>query len=53
MARCRGMNSVKILGAALMAAGFILLLILVPYWAWAGLLCVALIVLGFIIWKIG
>lgn len=40
----------KACGIALMIAGLILMMIIVPVWAWAGVLCAALIVTGFILW---
>lgn len=35
----------------LMLAALILMMIIVPRWAWAGVICSALLVIGFLLWK--
>ena len=44
---CRG----KIGGALLMLCGLIIMMLIVPGWAVAGIICVAMIVIGFLLWK--
>ena len=43
----------RILGIALMAAGFVLLLSSLPGWMWCTLLSVAMISVGYLIWRFG
>ena len=47
----RGICKSRACGVLLMLAGLILMMIIVPYWAWAGIICAALTVIGFILWK--
>lgn len=44
---CRG----KIGGALLMLCGLIIMMLIVPGWAVAGIICVAMIVIGFLLWR--
>lgn len=43
----------KLVGAALMIAGMVLLFLCIPGWAWAALLGTALIVAGLVVMKMG
>lgn len=44
---CRG----KLCGMLLMLAGLIIMMIIVPNWAWAGIVCVLMVVIGFLLWR--
>lgn len=44
---CRG----RVCGMLLMLVGLILMMIIVPRWAWAGIVCLAAIMIGFILWR--
>ena len=41
----------RVWGIAMMILGLVLMMIIVPCWAWAGVLCAALIAAGFLIWR--
>ena len=41
----------RILGVALMIAGTLMLLILVPHWVWTGFLAVLMISVGFLLYR--
>lgn len=41
----------KIAGIALMIVGVLLILLFVPCWAWTSVLGIALISVGFLIWR--
>ncbi len=43
----------KLMGAALVIAGMVLLFLCIPGWAWAALLGTALIVAGLVVMKFG
>jgi len=38
-------------GMLLMLAGLVLMMIIVPGWAWAGVICGAMLIIGFLLWK--
>ena len=38
-------------GLALMLVGLVIMMLIVPYWAWAGIICAVTIIVGFIIWR--
>lgn len=40
-------------GFLMMLFGLVLMMLTVPGWAWAGLLCGVLILIGFILWQCG
>ena len=40
-------------GVAVMIAGIVLMMLVVPRWAWAGILCACVIAAGFVIWRGG
>ena len=46
-------DKARMIGFLLMLTGLILMMVIVPGWAWAGLLCAALILAGFLIWYCG
>ncbi|MBQ3574887.1 MAG: hypothetical protein IJA26_04415 [Clostridia bacterium] len=53
---CSGSNSsgasrAKLIGIILMAAGALVLLLFVPYWVWTSVLSIALISIGFLVWR--
>ena len=48
-----GGRGIKTLGFVLMAAGFLILLLSMPSWMWAAILGIALISVGFLIWRFG
>ncbi|MBQ4088690.1 MAG: hypothetical protein IJC56_02245 [Clostridia bacterium] len=47
----RGMCKSRIFGILLMLAGLIIMMIIVPYWAWTGIICTVITVIGFLLWK--
>lgn len=49
--RRRRKNPWKTVGIALMVAGGLMLLIFVPRWVWTGMLSIALISIGFLLWR--
>lgn len=49
----KGASRGKIIGAALMAGGVVVLLFFVPYWVWTAVLSVLLISVGFLLWRFG
>ena len=54
MSRCndrRGGSRLKLAGIVLMVVGALMLLIFVPRWVWPSALSVALISVGFLIWR--
>ncbi len=44
---CRG----KLCGMLFMLAGLIIMMIIVPKWAWAGIVCALMVVIGFLLWR--
>ncbi len=44
---CRG----RLCGMLMMLAGLILMMIIVPRWAWAGVICTVMLITGFVLWK--
>lgn len=44
-------NAIRIIGIALMVIGVILILVFVPYWVWTSVLAIALISIGFLVWR--
>ena len=48
-----GNRFARIIGIVLMAAGLILILFSLPGWMWCTLLGVALISIGYLIWRFG
>ncbi|MBQ4088795.1 MAG: hypothetical protein IJC56_02810 [Clostridia bacterium] len=38
-------------GLILMLAGLIIMMLIVPRWAWAGIICAVMILGGFILWR--
>lgn len=44
---CRG----RFCGMLLMLAGLIIMMLIVPRWAWAGIVCVVMVLAGFVLWK--
>lgn len=50
VARCCGPRG-KFAGILLMLAGLVLMMLIVPYWAWAGIICIVMILGGFIFWR--
>ena len=38
-------------GIVIMIVGIVLMMLVVPRWAWAGILCACVIVAGFVIWR--
>lgn len=46
-----GGRGIRTLGVLLMAAGFLILLLSLPGWMWASLVGVALISIGFLLWR--
>ena len=44
-------NPARLVGLAMMLAGALMLLILVPRWVWTGALSILLISLGFLLWR--
>lgn len=49
--RCAG-QVIQVAGIVLMAAGVIVLLFCIPCWAWAALLGIVLVALGFILLRL-
>ncbi len=47
----RGPKLTRIIGVALMIAGALMLLILVPHWVWTGFLAVLMISVGFLLYR--
>ena len=47
----RSLCKSRVCGMLLMLAGLVIMMIIVPRWAWAGIICVALMIVGFILWK--
>lgn len=41
----------KLCGMLFMLAGLIIMMIIVPKWAWAGIVCALMIVIGFLLWR--
>lgn len=44
-------SGAKIIGGILMAVGVLVLLLFVPYWVWTSILSIALISVGFLVWR--
>lgn len=49
--RGNGPKLSKVVGVALMVAGGLMLLIFVPHWVWTGFLAVAMISVGFLLYR--
>ena len=47
----QGAKVTRIVGVALMVAGALMLLILVPRWVWTGFLAVLMISIGFLLYR--
>lgn len=44
-------SGAKLAGVILMGIGILVLLLFVPYWVWTSVLSVALISIGFLVWR--
>lgn len=44
-------SKAKLVGIILMGIGALVLLLFVPYWVWTSVLSVALISVGFLVWR--
>lgn len=51
MVRMRFCPKNKLWGMVLMIAGLVLMMIIVPCWAWAGIVCAIMVIAGFAIWR--
>ena len=47
----QGAKVTRVVGVALMVAGALMLLILVPRWVWTGFLAVLMISIGFLLYR--
>ena len=47
----QGAKITRVVGVALMVAGALMLLILVPRWVWTGFLAVLMISIGFLLYR--
>ena len=47
----KGFCRSRICGMLLMLAGLVIMMIIVPRWAWTGIICAVMTIIGFLLWK--